>query len=191
MWKQDQRSTGRLQDAATRLVLPGLLALVLAGCGSPDDSDGIIINQILLPTDTLVNLACIDVGIRAESCVLGDPENPFATALTRRPSGENQWLTARALHELHDANSDPLIRDQALRAYRSVTFFECCGGGSFPATLNERVADGLFRTGATGFVRLVPRDPINVLVLFREWGYTYRPATPPDFVDGLVFIARF
>lgn len=238
MWKQDHRRTGRPQEAALRLVLPGLLALVLAGCGSPDDSDGTVINQILLPTDTLLNLACIDVGIGAETCVLGDPENPFAlvatpefdinnpdgeskfdlankippgptgakarfylwaTALARRPSGENQWLTARALHELYDANSDPLIRDQALRAYRSVldnffgsvTFFECCGGVSFPATLNERVADDLYRTEATGFVRLVPGAPVNVLALFGEWGYTYRPATPPDFVDGLVFVASF
>ncbi|MCC5793292.1 MAG: hypothetical protein JJT85_00975 [Chromatiales bacterium] len=220
-----------------RLIGAGLLAMLLSACESPSDSEGVVINQILLPADTLLNLACIDVGIGAETCVLGDPENPFAlvatpefdvnnpdaetkfdlankipagptgakarfylwaTALARRPSGENQWLTARALHELYDANSDPLIREQALRAYRSVldnffgsvTFFEF-GGVSFPATLNERVADDLFRTEATGFVRLVPGDPINVLALFGDWGYTYRPATPPDFVDGLVFVNIF
>lgn len=216
-------------------VLLGFAMLGTAGCGGRSDSDGIVINQLVLPTDTLLNLACRDAGIGAETCVLQDPENPFAvvavpefdvnnpdaqtkfdlaagipagptgakaryylwaTALARRPSGENQWLTARALHELFDANSDPLIQNQALRAYRSVldnfygsvTFFECCGGISFPATLNERVADDLYRTDATGYRRLVPGDPLNVLSLFGEWGYVYRPATPPNFDNGLVFI---
>jgi hypothetical protein len=121
----------------------------------------------------------------------------WATALARRPSGENQWYTARALHELFDANSDPIVHDQALKAYRSVldnffgsvTFFECCGGVSFSATLNELVADDLYRTEATGYVRLVPGDPLLVLSLLSEWGYTYRPATPPDYNDGLVFVS--
>lgn len=214
------------------VVLAGLLA---GGCESPDDSDGIGFNQIILPTDTLLNLACAEAGIGFEKCVLEDPENPFvlvatpefnvnnpggltkfdlannipagptgakarfylwATALARFPSGENQWYTARALHELFDANSDELIRNQALKAYRSVldnffgsvTFFECCGGISFSATLNEKAADDLYRTEATGFVRLVPGDPLNVQSLLAEWGYTYRPATPPNYDDGLVTI---
>ena len=210
-------------------------ALIVSGCESPDDSDGVVINDILLPTDTLLNLACADAGIGFEKCVLEDPENPFAlvatpeynvndpdaktkfdlandipagptgakarfylwaTALARRASGENQWYTARALHELFDANSDPLIQDQALKAYRSVwdnfwgsvTFFECCGGVSFSKNLNELTADDLYRTDATGYVRLVPGDPLNTLSLISEWGYTYRPATPPNYDDGLVTI---
>lgn len=218
--------------------LLGCAMLAATGCDGRSADDGLVINQIILPTDTLLNLACRDVGIAAETCVLQDPENPFAvvavpefdvnnpnaetkfdlaanippgptgakarfylwaTALARRPTGENQWLTARALHELYDANSDPLIREQALKAYRSVldnffgsvTFFECCGGVSFPGTLNERVADDLYRTEATGYERLVPGDPINVLSLFGEWGYTYRPATAESgYTDGLVTINR-
>lgn len=218
-------------------VLLGVCVLAVSGCDGRSNSDGLVINQIILPTDTLLNLACAEVGINDEGCVLEDPENPFAfvpipefdvnnpdaetkfdlaaripagptgakarfylwaTALARRPSGENQWLTARALHELFDANQDPLIQAQALKAYRSVldnffgsvTFFECCGGIAFPGTLNELVADDLYRTQATGFRRLVPGDPLNVLSLLGEWGYTYRPATPPDFNDGLVFVNR-
>ena len=218
-------------------LLLGLCVLAASGCDGRSNSDGLVINEIILPTDTLLNLACAEVGINDEGCVLEDPENPFAfvpipefdvnnpdaetkfdlaaripagptgakarfylwaTALARRPSGENQWLTARALHELFDANQDPLIQAQALKAYRSVldnffgsvTFFECCGGIAFPGTLNELVADDLYRTQATGFRRLVPGDPLNVLSLLGEWGYTYRPATPPDFNDGLVFVNR-
>jgi hypothetical protein len=228
------------RSASPRVGITVVLAvavIAITGCDGRSNSDGEVINQILLPTDTLLNLGCADVGIAAERCVLVDPENPFAfvaipefdvnnpdgptkfdlandipagpagakarfylwaTALARRPSGENQWYTARALHELFNANSDPLIQQQALRAYRSVldnffgsvTFFELPGGVAFPATLNERVADDLYRTDATGYRRLVPGDPINVLSLLGEWGYTYRPATPPNYDDGLVFVNR-
>lgn len=123
----------------------------------------------------------------------------WATALARFPSGENQWYTARALHELWDAAEDPIIQAQALKAYRSVldnffgsvTFFECCGGVSFPSTLNELTADNLYRPESTGFEPLVPDPPLQVLSLIGEWGYTYRPATPPNFDDGLVFINDF
>lgn len=229
---------------------PALFAMcftifAVAGCGTDgerDADDGVLFNEVLLPSDTLLNLACIDVGIFLEQCVLEDPENPFttvaipefdpnnpdaiskfdlianiptgpsgakarfyfwATALARRSSGENQYFTALALHELFDANSDPLIQEQALKAYRSVldnyfgsvVFFTCCTAVSpdgqpvaFPVTLNELVADNLFRTDATGFERLVPGDGILVLSLLGEWGFTYRPATPPLFNDGLVFV---
>ncbi|MEL6301673.1 MAG: hypothetical protein AAFV47_01395 [Pseudomonadota bacterium] len=235
-----------LTQAARRwrmLATAALLAFAATACdGERTADDGMLFNQVILPTDTLLNLACIDVGIGQETCVLEDTENPFvtisipefdpnnpdqiskfdlinnipagptgakarfyfwATALARRQSGENQYFTALALHELFDANSDPLIQEQALKAYRSVldnffgsvVFFTCCSAVSpdgqpvpFPITLNELVADNLFRTDATGFARLVPGDPILTLSLIGEWGFTYQPATPPLFNDGLVFV---
>ncbi|MEM6819828.1 MAG: hypothetical protein AAF578_13680 [Pseudomonadota bacterium] len=235
-----------LTQAARRwrmLAAATLVAFSAIACdGERTADDGTLFNQVILPTDTLLNLACIDVGIAQETCVLEDTENPFvtvsipefdpnnpdqiskfdlidnipagptgakarfyfwATALARRQSGENQYFTALALHELFDANSDPLIQEQALKAYRSVldnffgsvVFFTCCSAVSpdgqpvpFPITLNELVADNLFRTDATGFARLVPGDPILTLSLIGEWGFTYRPATPPLFNDGLVFV---
>jgi len=221
--------------------------ILLAGCsGSPKDSDGEVISAIVLPTDVVLNLACEDVGIYPETCVLGDPENPFitttiveydedappgtddkfdllatipegpagakarfyfwATALARRPSGENQWYTAKALHELFDANSnvlstDELVREQALKAYKnvldhfwgSVTFFECdlCPPDEngelikFPAQLNELVGDNLFRFESTGFRFLIDGGEIGVLELIGIWGYTYLPATAASgFTDG-------
>ena len=205
-----------------------LAALVTTGCDEPDGGE--IISGTPLPTDTVLDLACRDVGIGENRCVLDDPENPFrdtvivefdvnnedafnkfilansippgpsgaksrfyfwATALARRGSGENQWNTARALHEVWDAQiqangvGDDNIRDQALRAYRSVldnffgsvTFFTCffregffvtCDdpsliepddvGADFPNTLNELAANDLFDQAATGFERLVPTD---------------------------------
>jgi hypothetical protein len=204
----------------------------------------------VLPSDVVLNLACANVGVHPETCVLQDPENPFvttpiiefnqnapgadnkfdlfnsippgptgakarfyfwATALARRPSGENQYYTALALHELFDANSnviseDELVRDQALKAYRSVldnffssvTVFSCCPGASpdgepvpFAVPLNELTADAIYRTDRTGFRRLVPGDPINALSVFLDWGYAYQPAKPPNFDDGVISVGEF
>jgi hypothetical protein len=217
----------------------GVATLLVVGCNSErDEKDGELINAIVLPTDVVLNLACEDVGIFPETCVLGDPENPFvtttivefdennprqddkfdlvntlppgptgakarfyfwATALARRPSGENQWYTARALHELFDANSnvlstDELVREQALKAYRSVldnfwgsvTFFECelCPPDEFgdlikfPAQLNEEVGDDLFRFESTGFKLLIEGGDIRVLETLGKCGYTYEPDIP-------------
>jgi hypothetical protein len=230
------------------LALIATAALVAAGCsGEPDENDGEVINSIVLPTDVVLDLYCEDVGVHPETCVLDDPENPFATttiiefdvnnpdadnkfdlfnslppgpsgakarfyfwatALAQRPSGENQYYTALALHELYDANSnaissDELVREQALKAYRSmldnffgsVTVFECCPAASpdgepvpFSVPLNELTADALYRTDATGFRRVVPGDPILVLEVLLDWGYSYQPATPPDFNNGVVSV---
>lgn len=146
----------------------------------------------------------------------------WATALARFPSGENQYYTALHLHELFDANSnvlstDELAREQALKAYRSVldnffgsvTVFECaeCGpisDGEFPQNavpLNERVADHLYRTESTNFVspiapsgllRLVDGNPVLVLELFVDWGYSYQPCTDlPDCTNGVVSVGTF
>ena len=238
-------SSKHVRAALKRTAVAAMAALVLASCsggGERDANDGIVINEIILPTDTLLNLACAEVGIYTEQCVLNDPENPFvttaiiefdvnnpdaankfdlfnsipagptgakarfyfwATALARFPSGENQFYTALALHELWDLNSDLIIQDQALKAYRSVldnffasvTVFTCCPGASptgepvaFPIGLNELTADNLYRSNATGFRRLVEGDPLLVLELLLNWGYTYDPASPPNFTDGVVGI---
>jgi hypothetical protein len=227
------------------MMLFGVGILVAGGCKSPSDSDGVVVNGIVLPTDVVLNLACENVGIHPENCVLGDPENPFittaiiefdpnnplqddkfdllatipegpsgakarfylwATALARRASGENQWYTAKALHELYDANSnflsvDELTRVQSLKAYKSVldnfwgsvTFFECdlCAPDAngdlikFPAQLNEQVGDNLFRFDSTDFLPLFDGGDIEVLEVIGKWGYTYRPATEASgFTDG-------
>lgn len=216
--------------------------LGLGGCEEPGLDEGENITEIVLPTDTLLNLACADVGIYVESCVLTDFENPYrnatilefdvnnpdaetkfvlaaaipagptgakarfylwATALARRASGENQYFTALALHELYDLNEDTLIRDQALRAYRSVldnffgsvVFFECCANidpdGNpvpFSVPLNELTADAIYRTDATGFERLIPGDPLLAQSQLAQWGYTYQPATAPNFDNGVVSV---
>jgi hypothetical protein len=252
-----EKTTSRPAMAWNRLPALLVVGILAAGCSSPGSEDGAVIGvvdedgtltgNIVLPTDTLLNLNCPGVGIFPETCVLDDPENPFtetrirefdadnpdaetkfaladklppgpsgakarfylwATALAQFPSGENQWYTAQALHELWDAAGDPLIQAQALAAYRSVldnffgsvTFFECCAGlipGSpgepvpFSVPLNELTADNLYRTDSTGWARLVPGDPLLAQSLIATWGYTYQPATPPNFDNGIVTINEF
>lgn len=243
--RHDSRPTG----VRYRLLALFGAAMLLVGCAAEerDEKDGVIINSLALPTDVVLNLACENVGVHPETCVLDDPENPFATttitefdvnnpgaenkfdlfnsipagptgakarfyfwatALARRASGENQFYTALALHELFDANSnvlskDELVRAQALKAYRSlldnffgsVTVFTCCPGASptgepvaFSVPLNELAADALYRTDRTGFMRLVEGDPILVLELLLNWGYSYQPATPPNFDNGVISV---
>ncbi|MDJ0918976.1 MAG: hypothetical protein QNJ05_14540 [Woeseiaceae bacterium] len=247
----------KAQPAGIKLLFAALLssvALVTGGCsggGERDENDGTLLNTITLPTDVVLNLACEDVGVWPENCVLDDPENPFATtpisefdvnnpndpfnklelaaripegpsgakarfylwatALARRPSGENQYFTALALHELFDANSnvlnqDELVREQAKKAYRSVleNFFGgvavrtcrvvdgCDPPSNFFIQLNERVADNLYRTDATGWRRLVPGDPRFAIELLIDWGFTYDPCTDlPACTNGVVSVGEF
>jgi len=194
------------------ILLMGLAAVMTAGCGSERDAaDGQLFNSVVLPTDPVLGLFCADVGLAGSTCVLDDPENPFAsttiiefidfenpgnkfqiadtipvgptgakarfyfwaTALANRQSGENQYYTALALHEVFNANSNPfeqdeLIRQHALDAYRSlldnffggVTVFKCfeCGLDDsydpprfpqFAKPLNTLVADHLYRRAST------------------------------------------
>lgn len=115
----------------------------------------------------------------------------FASALARRPSGENQWYTARSLHELYTYNNDDLIRQQALNAYRSnldnffgsAVFFDVFGFG-IPASLNEQVACDIIRPPQGDLIQyaeIVPgtgNNPVNdldKLELFGTWGYVYLP----------------
>ena len=76
--------------------------------------------------------------------------------------------------------------------------FTCCPGASpigepvpFPIALAELSADNLYRTDATGYARLVPGDPLLVKSLLLVWGYTYMPANPPNYDDGVVGIIVF
>lgn len=236
------RNTKKSRAAASKgasTLLIGLFALGAAGCSSPGDGDGTVANAIVLPTDVVLDLACANVGINNEQCVLLDPENPYvnikvsefdvnnpnaitkfdlneqipagetgakarfylwATALARSPSGENQWYVAQALHELWDANDDEIIRVQALRAYQSVldnffgsvTFFTF-GGATTSRQLNQLTADNLYRPASTGWAPLVLLEEGDILTrkvleLLTEWGYTYVPATPPNFDNGIISV---
>jgi len=117
------------------------VAILLAGCNAEDGSPTAVLSN------TGFSLYCPNVGIAADTCVLSDPENPYAkqtvndsikwtlasaaaserdkfyvwaTAQAHDPKGENQYNTALSLHELYHADSNILAQAQAKLAYRSV-----------------------------------------------------------------------
>lgn len=238
--------------------LLGLTILGITGCSSPGSDDGVSVGsleeekdgtvtvtpKIELPTDTLLNLYCPDVGLVGEPCVLEDPENPYrktatgefdvndpesprkfelflqipqgptgakarfylwATALARFPSGENQWYTALALHELWDAAEDPVVQAQALRAYKStldnffgsVTFFNSEDFGLVPniaysVLLNELTAAQVTCSPILNFKKLIPLTEQDVFYgrgVLADWGYTYDFEGNCD--NGVVYVNEF
>jgi hypothetical protein len=156
----------------------------------------------------------------------------WATALARRASGENQYYTALALHEVFtaqrdraalvdpEASGDPIIRDQALKAYQStwdnffgsVTVFACCGeffppdldrdDTEFAFPINELVLQRLTRPLDTGFWPLIPDDPnalnldpglieLEAQEVITSWGYVYRCTGTGDSRVCAVSVAEF
>ena len=116
------------------------------GCGEVDG--GSVRNTVELPTDSTLNFYCEDEGVFEETCVLDNPDNPYAnvavsednkfalndeapsaksryylwaTALAKGAGipGENQFYTAVALHQVYAESGSPTTRGQALKAYRS------------------------------------------------------------------------
>ena len=238
-------------------VVFGLTVLFMTGCSSPSSDDGVVAGsvdpeaetvtgEIVLPTDTLLNLYCANVGLVPNTCVLEDPENPYretatlefdvnnpdpdqltkfdlfiqlptgptgakarfylwATALARRPSGENQWYTALALHELWDAAEDQVVQIQALRAYKStldnffgsVTFFNSEDFGLLPnvpysVLLNELTAAQVTCSPINNYKKLVPlteQDPFFGRGLLADWGYTYE--FEGNCNNGVVYVNEF
>ena len=114
---------------------------IVSGC----IDDGEENNEVVLPTDTQLNLYCENVGIHPEKCVKEDEDNPYrnggvnedskwdlgsgypksdfylwATALANQGNGENQFFVAENLHKLYTLNPSEVIRKQTIKAYQSV-----------------------------------------------------------------------
>jgi len=129
------------------MLFAGSMILLTAGCGEIDG--GTVQNTVELPVDSTLNFYCEDEGIYLETCVLDNPQNPYAnvavtednkfdlsedapsaksryylwaTALAKGAGipGENQYYTALSLHEVYAESASPTTRDQAKKAYRSV-----------------------------------------------------------------------
>ena len=143
------------------------VAILLAGCKAEDGSPTAVLSN------TGFSLYCPNVGIAADTCVLSDPENPYAkqtvndsskwtlasaaaserdkfyvwaTAQAQEPKGENQYNTALSLHELYHADSNVLAQAQAKVAYRSIldNYFTASN------SVSEFVADTDFSFGDWG-----------------------------------------
>ncbi len=200
-----QFSSARLARILVCLVVSGLLV----GCGV-DGNDGDIVNTLPVPTDLTLNLQCPDVGINTEACILDDPENPYAradvsdstkfelaedtpsakasfylwgTALARSAQGENQYYTARALHQMYTEGGSEVARTQAIRAYRSVldnffdsfTYFkvELAEGEVFISlVLSELTGESLYDPLELNLTPLY-NNKLQALDAMGSWGYNY------------------
>ncbi len=125
------------------VIIFSLAMILVIGCA--DDGDNM--DDIALPTDERVDLYCEDAGVYPETCILDDPDNPFeiaslnednkrdlsdtspsaktrfylwATMTAKNPSGENQYFTAVALHELYTLGQSENAKKQAKKAYQAV-----------------------------------------------------------------------
>lgn len=130
-----------------QFMIVSVFLVTLMACGEVDENDGEVVNSFNLPTDSALTLYCPDAGIGGESCILDDPDNPYAitavndtnkfqlsiaapstkarfylwaTAQAMSPRGENQYYVGAALQELYGDSGSELAREQALKAYRSV-----------------------------------------------------------------------
>ena len=132
---------------AWSLVPAVVLVLSFAGCKGGGGGGGKSADSVALPVDYVLNLFCPNEGINTNTCVLDDPENPYArslvnddtkfdlyntspsaksdfylwaTALALMTSGENQYYTALSLHDLFTQGGSEVAREQAKKAYRSL-----------------------------------------------------------------------
>ena len=132
----------------------------------------------------------------------------WATALAKQPSGENQYYTARALHELWDEQvtagfGDPIIQEQAIKAYRAVldhfideaTFFTTCDFAPCPP--NDEFLYAVQVKDLTGQALVVSPDFVNLfpgpapfpasfdgLDTMGSWGFGYELPNPGDPADN-------
>jgi len=145
----------------------------------------------------------------ANVAVVSDPDNPdnpndkfslnnsapsakaryylWATALAKGAGipGENQYYTARALHEVFGESGSPTTSEQAKKAYRSVldnfyfnpTFFVFPVSGedvAIAAPLKDLTAQNLYEpVGLVSFYT----DPVFALQEMSVWGYIYNTTT--------------
>jgi len=129
-----------------KIILIGLVAIafLLTSC---DSKGGSISTEVELPLDNMLTLYCENAGVHPETCVLDDPDNPYANAninmdnvwdleeecpsakskyylwatiLAKIPIGEYQYFTATSLHELYTVGGSENAKEQAKKAYRVV-----------------------------------------------------------------------
>jgi hypothetical protein len=209
-----------------RLTVCGLLILSLslvAGVGCSRSSGGTDKTKTRLDTSTRIgSLRCENEGLFGDTCVLDNPNNPFAdsyfknleayfkvaedlpsalsayylwaTALANEGAPELQFLVAQSLHALYTEGGDPLVREQAIKAYRSAldnffdaTFFFTAdyltGEPLVGIAIKNLIAENLANSFERGFTPLVEPFEENLgqaQALVGLWGYSIRLVVAPD-----------
>lgn len=184
-----------------------LVVLFIAGC---DRRTGDLVTASPLPTDYILNLYSANEGIHPDQSVLDNPDNPFAQAnlnmeniwdlndnspspkakfylwasmLANIPTGEYQYFTAKALHELYTAGGSENAKAQAKKAYRATLdhFFDSVTWWKadwledetyYAVLLRNLVGESLYDPSDMNLMPLY-NDPVQALADLSEWGYVY------------------
>ena len=128
------------------ITLIGLILIIAIFITSCDRKNGELLTGVELPLDFTLPLYCENEGVHPETCILENPENPYAganismetvwdfadecpsakakfylwgTMLANIPVGEYQYHTALALHEHYTAGGSQNAKAQAKKAYRA------------------------------------------------------------------------
>ena len=88
-------------------LIAGSAILLTSGCSEVDG--GSVQNTVELPIDSTLNFYCENEGIYLETCVLDNPENPYANVPITEPSDEE----ADPCTELYDPTSKFTLSDDA------------------------------------------------------------------------------
>jgi hypothetical protein len=92
----------------TAALVAGSMMLLTAGCSEVDG--GAVQSTVQLPTDSVLNFACENEGIHLETCVLDNPENPYANVAITEPKDEEPDDPCT---ELYDPTSKFTLSDDA------------------------------------------------------------------------------
>ena len=155
-----QNGTSRALGGVRSVMGITAASLLLVGCNAENGSPTAVLSN------TGFSLYCPNVGIATDTCVLNDPENPYAsqtvndstkwafanasaserdkfyvwaTAQARDPKGENQYYAALSLHELYGNNTNAYAQGQAKAAYRSVldNYYNATGALSIGTSISN------------------------------------------------------
>lgn len=197
-----------------RYIFWTLLVLAVMAVASCDVKNGVVSGRIELPTDNTLNLYSSDEGIYPNTDILNDPANPFADAglnsdniwdfndmcpsakakyylwatyLAVMPTGENQYMTARALHELYTVGGSQNARAQALKAYRATldNFYDAAtwwkawwidDNTYYAVVIRNLVGQYMYDPTDNNLLPLYD-DPAQALADLSQWGYVYDQET--------------
>ena len=197
-----------------KIMIFALLSIALILMSACDRKTGDLLIPSELPTDNVLNLYSSTEGIHPDTSTLNNPENPFANAgvsmeniwdlsdacpsaksrfylwatlLSNVPTGEHQYFTARALHELYTVGGSENAKNQAKKAYRatldhffdSVTWWKAdwiVEETYYAVLIRNLVAKNMYDPSEMNLMPLYS-DPVLALADLSEWGYVYDPIT--------------
>ena len=93
-------------------IIPTLIAgsIILLSTGCSEVDDGTVMNTVELPIDSTLNFYCANEGVYLETCVLDNPENPYASVAITEPKDEEPDDPCT---DLYDPTSKFTLNDDA------------------------------------------------------------------------------